>query len=110
MTHAHRLASAEFCIFALGALFLGGVQAADQAPAVTPPKPVVIQPTAAMAPPPSLVPEASETAPAPTAKGGKAKKAGTAAKSGKAVKTVKPVAKQKPAKPAAKPKSKGTQR
>lgn len=90
MARRCRLAKADFCAFALLlACGLTGAQAADQAAAVTPPKPVVLQPTAAMAPPPPSVPEAAEAAPTPKAKGVNAKKT---------AKTV------KPKKPAAKPK------
>jgi hypothetical protein len=83
-----RLASAEFCFCLLGACFAVGARAADNAPAVVPPKPVVVQPTAAMAPPPPVAPTATEAAPQPAAKGAKAGK------------------KKKPAKPASKSKAK----
>jgi hypothetical protein len=98
-----RLASADFCLLVLGSCFAATVQAADAPAAVTPPKPVVLQPTAIMAPPPP-VPEAAEAMPAPAAKGGKVKK------TAKTVKATKPVAKQKPAKSAGKPKAKGKAR
>lgn len=89
-----RPASADFLLCAIGACFAVAVQAADAPVAVTPPKPVVIQPAATMAPPPP-VPEAAETAAQPVAKGGKAKKSAT---------------KQKTAKPASKPKAKAKKR
>ena len=86
-----RLARTDFCALALLlACGLGGAQAADQAPAVIPPKPVVLPPTAMMAPPPS-VPEAADSGASPAAK---------VAKAHKPANTGKP----KPKKPAAKPK------
>lgn len=103
MIRSCRPASADFCLLVLGACFAAAVQAADAPAVVTPPKPVVLQPTAVMAPPPP-VPEATEATPAPAAKGGKAKKTAKTAKS------TKPVAKQKLAKPAGKPKAKGKAR
>ena len=88
-----RLAKADFCAAVL--LVLGcvsGVQAADTPTPVVPPQPVVLQPTAMMAPPPP-VPAATETAPRPA---GKPLKKATA-------KPAKP-ARAKAIKPAGKPK------
>jgi len=99
-----RPVSADLLLCAIGACFAVAVQAADVPVAVAPPKPVVIQPTATMAPPPPL-PQAAEAAAQPVAKGGKAKK--TATRHAKPVKTV---AKQKTAKPASKPKANAKKR
>jgi 2-oxoglutarate decarboxylase len=101
MIRSCRLASADFCLLVLGSCFAAAVQAADAPAVVTPPKPVVLQPTAVMAPPPP-VPEAAEATPTPAAKGGKVKK------TAKTAKATKPAA--KPAKPAGKPKAKGKAR
>lgn len=94
-----RPAGADFLLLALLAGWAVTAQAVDPAPAVTPPKPVVLQPAAVMAPPPP-VPEATETATPSAAKSGKTKKAAKPSKPGKAV------AKPKTAKAAAKPKKK----
>ena len=94
-----RLAKADFCAAFL--LTLGcvcGAQAADAPTPVVPPQPVVLQPTAMMAPPPP-VPDATETAPRPAAK--QMKKA--------SAKPVRP-AKAKAIKPAGKPKAKTRKR
>lgn len=85
-----RLASTDICLLMLGASFLAGAQAADNAPAtVIPPKPVILQPTAVMAPPPP-VPAGVEDAPKPAAK----------------ARPAKVVKQQKPVKPAGKPRPK----
>ena len=78
---------------------VGSAQAADSSPAVTPPKPVVLQPTAVMAPPPPI-PEATETTPRPAAKQGKKVSA----------RSVKTVARQQAVKPTSKPKAKARKR
>jgi hypothetical protein len=102
-SHRCRPAGADFLLLALFAGWAATVQAADPAPAVTPPKPVVLQPATVMAPPPP-VPEATDAAPSPAAKGGKAKKAVKPAKPAKAV------AKPKPGKAAVASKPRNKQR
>lgn len=97
-----RPASADFLLCAIGACFAVAARAADVPVAVMPPKPVLIQPSAAMAAPPP-VPEAADTAANPAAKGAKSRKV---AKVGKAANP----SKQQAKKPVAKPKAKGKQR
>jgi hypothetical protein len=98
MTRRCRLARTDFCALVLLLVCgLGVAQAADQAAsAVTPPKPVVIQPTAMMAPPPP-VPDAADTTAKPSVKTAKSRQVAMSAKA-------------KPKKPAAKSKPKGRQR
>lgn len=98
-TRRCRPAGADFGLCLIGACLAFAGQAADVPVAVTSPKPVVIQPSAATPPP---IPEA--VAAQPTAKG-----AGSA-KSGKQSKPVKAAARQKTVKPASKPKAQARKR
>lgn len=89
---------AQFCLLIFGACFVVGAQAADNVPAVIPPKPVVLQPTTVMAPPPAA-PTAAENTPQPVVK-----------KGARAAKTTKAVTKHKSVKPTGKPKPKAKHR
>lgn len=86
-----RLASAEFCLLLLGIGCFTGAQAAEAVVGVTPPNPVVVQPTAPMNPvaAPTAAPEAG------AATGGKAAQAPGKPKAGKPVAKTRAKAKAK---------------
>lgn len=97
-----RTAGADFGLCVIGAFFAFAVQAADVPVAVAPPKPIVIQPSAAMTPAP--VPETASAAAQPAAKGART------AKAGKPAKPVKTAARQGSGKSAGKPKANARKR
>lgn len=96
-----RPAGADFGLCVIGACLAFAVQAADVPIAVAPPKPVVIQPSAAMAPPPITGATTAAAEPAANAK---------TAKVGKQAKPVKAAARQKTVKPASKPRAQAKKR